>query len=68
MCIICQDWEKEKLTSKEAMRNISEMISSTKNHPLTDHLLDLANRIIDSEIPFQDTNPDLDKKWQEEQE
>lgn len=66
MCIVCLDWEKGKLTNKEAMKNLGEMLNSTKDDGIRDHLFGLSNKIIDSEFPPIAVDEELDLKWWEE--
>lgn len=66
MCQICLDWEKEKLTAKEAMRNIGEMIHSSKGKEESKHLLDLADKILSKEVPMNEADPGMDETWEKE--
>jgi hypothetical protein len=66
MCFVCQEWEKQRLTSDEAMRNIGEILYSSKDQDQVDHLIDLSNRIIDKEVPLKEVDPSLDKQWTDE--
>jgi len=52
MCILCKDWELGKLTSKEAFRNIGEILISANDKEL-DHLFELSNRILDSDLDIK---------------
>jgi hypothetical protein len=62
MCQICLDWEKEKLTAKEAMRNIGEAMLGGESQ----HLIDLAERIISKEVPLETTDAATDANWENE--
>lgn len=64
MCVICKDWERGKLTSKEALKNIGEVIY--KDNKLDKHLMDLSEKILDKEVPLSDNDEEMDKLWQEE--
>jgi hypothetical protein len=48
------EYEKGKLTSKEALANIGEMITSDKSEKEVEHFVDLANKILDKEFPFDE--------------
>lgn len=65
MCLICQEWEREKLTAKEAMRNIGEALMGAKEEE-KQHLIDLSGRIIDKEVPSVVTEPEKDLDWWDE--
>lgn len=65
MCKICSDWEKGKLTAKDAMRNIGEVISSASKKDAK-HLMDLSDRILDKDIPLKETDPVQDENWWKE--
>ena len=66
MCIICKEWELGKLTSKEALRNLGEMIlSSNDNKENPDHYYEISEKILDKEVPMMDTEEEMDD-WQEE--
>lgn len=50
MCVICIDWEKGKMTNKEALSALNEIIESDKTTADEfDHYLDLEDRILDKE-------------------
>lgn len=67
MCIACKDWEAGKITSQEALRNLGEMISSVdENSEEREHYLDASEKILDKEVPFIDTDSELDKSWHDE--
>ena len=59
MCLICLEWEKGKMTSKEAMRAMGESTESTE------HLLKLTERILDKDVPAGTApDPELDAEWE----
>jgi len=66
MCLICSDWEKEKLTVKEAMRNIGEILSGTTDPEKIEHLIDLSGRILDKDVPLRDSDVGMDANWEKE--
>lgn len=59
MCIICLEWEKEKLTSKEAFRAIGEMMTPDTQK----HLEELSEKILSKEVPMPETNADADEAF-----
>lgn len=59
MCIICLEWEKQKITSKEAFRAIGEMMNP-KNQK---HLEELSEKILTKEVPMEDTDPVADGEF-----
>jgi hypothetical protein len=65
MCIVCAQWEAGKLTSKEALRNLGEMIGSSDDEEKTGHYFEACDKIIDKEVPFLPEDEELNKKWQD---
>jgi hypothetical protein len=64
MCIICLDWEKGKMTSKEAMAAIKEVIGNADLNK-TEHLVRLAEKIIDKDVsPGTAQDSELDAEWE----
>jgi hypothetical protein len=58
-CIICLEWQKELMSSKEALANIGEMIENPNNSEEDVlHLLELSNKIVDREVPFEEWQSD----------
>lgn len=55
MCQICLEWEKEKMTNKEALNAIGELLSDSDEETKA-HLFDLVNRVIDEEELADDSN------------
>lgn len=67
MCVVCTDWLKGKMTSEEALRALGEFIQSNDEYNEENiHYFEAADKILDKEIEFNDTNPDLDKAWQDD--
>lgn len=60
--MLCVEWEKGKMTSKEVMRAMGEMVAgdSTK----AKHLTDLAARILDKDLPVGQSDQDQDAEWE----
>jgi len=59
-CLICRDLDH--LTSEEVMRNIGEMLKGASREQSA-HLLDLASKILDKDVPMEETDPGLDESW-----
>lgn len=59
MCIICQEWEKQKLTSKEAFRAIGEMMTPQTQK----HLEELSEKILQKEVPTTESDSQADADW-----
>jgi hypothetical protein len=62
MCVVCKEWEKGKLTNAEALRAIGEMPKSDPGDKK--HLIDLASRIMDKEVPMKESDTELDSEWE----
>ena len=65
MCIVCKDWEAGKLTSKEALRALGELIASAKPKE-KEHFFKVSEKILDKEVPVSETDEELDQSWHEE--
>jgi hypothetical protein len=54
MCIVCIDWIKGSLTSREAIKNMSEMVMSAADgeskEDLSAHFSELINKIVNKKI------------------
>lgn len=59
MCIICLEWEKQKLTSKEAFRAIGEMMTPENQK----HLEELSEKILQKEVPTTESDSQADADW-----
>jgi hypothetical protein len=57
-CIICIEFEKGKLTAKEALANLGEMISEKSTEDEVKHYFEAANKIVDKEVPFEEWQDD----------
>jgi hypothetical protein len=59
MCCVCTDWAKGSLTSKEALRNLGEMIESTdKGGQEEGHYFSVVEKILDKEMEASDNDPE----------
>ena len=61
MCIICTEWSKGKMTAKEAFRAIGETMNSDLKQ--VEHLTELSDRIMDTEIPLNTRNEQAEKDF-----
>lgn len=61
MCIICKDLDN--LTAEEAMRNIGELLISTSDKDQIKHLIEVSDKVMDRDVPMNDTDPGLDETW-----
>jgi len=61
MCIICTEWEKGKLTDKEAMAAVGEMIANAEDG--ADHYFELANKIVEKSVPPDNIDEEMDESW-----
>lgn len=69
MCIVCKDWQSGKLTSREAMRNLGELIGMKGEadlDPKIRHYYEAVEKIIDKEVPMPENDEELNHNWQEE--
>jgi len=49
MCLLCTQWELEKMSNKEAISAVGEILFTEENEENRKHFFDLINRIIDKE-------------------
>ena len=54
MCYLCTEYEKGKLTDKEAMKALGEMLVTEEDQDKKEHLFEVANKILDKENPFKE--------------
>lgn len=48
MCFICDDWEKNRLSSEKAFKLIGDSLKMVENEEDRDHLMELCDQIVDS--------------------
>lgn len=68
MCLICVEWQAGKLTTKDAMRNLGESINvatEEEDFEKVEHLVELSNKLMDADVPFEEQDEQLDKMWWE---
>jgi len=58
MCIICTEWQKGKLTAKEAFGAIGETLRADPKQ--AEHLTELSEKIMDKEVPMSERNEQAD--------
>jgi hypothetical protein len=63
MCVLCIEWEKGKMTSKEAFGAMQEIISTVSDK---NHLIELTNKILASDTPTDERDHEFEKQWSEE--
>jgi len=67
MCKVCVEWEMGKLTNKEALNILGELIGeSTADSKRHKHYYGVVEKILDKEVPMADADEELDQKWHEE--
>ena len=59
---MCVEWTKGKLTSKEALRNLGELINVGEETE-KDHYWGVIDKIMESELPTNETDEDLDAAY-----
>jgi hypothetical protein len=65
MCIVCKEWTAGRMTSKEALRNLGELMQSASLAGKA-HYDDVVEKILDKEVPLSDNDEELDQSWHEE--
>lgn len=63
MCIVCVEWQAGKLTNKEALRNLGEMISTQQDNS---HYYGVVDKIMEKELPSSDLDNEMDAAWHRE--
>ncbi len=58
-CMLCVEYEKGKMTSRETLANIGEMIDSTDDEEKKAHLFELADKVITKDMPFDEFDEDF---------
>jgi hypothetical protein len=55
MCVLCSQYEKEKMTSREILNAVGEMLDFTEDEEERAHLFGLVNQVLDDvENPLAD--------------
>jgi hypothetical protein len=54
------------MTSQEAFRAIGEVMHGNLDFKEQRHLEELSDRIMDKEVPFEEADLEIDKRWEEE--
>lgn len=63
MCLICDEWNSQKIDSKKAFEEIGKVLSFNKDKKITDHLMDLSDKILNKEVPEFKIDKSLEKQW-----
>lgn len=48
MCLLCDDWNSNQLSSEKAFKLIGQSLQIVENEEDRDHLMELCDRIVDS--------------------
>lgn len=65
MCLVCVQWQAGKLTNKEAIKNLGELIN-TDGDLGNEHFYRVIDDIMDKELPTSEPDSDLDAAWHRE--
>lgn len=49
MCCVCVDWERGKMTNREALRALGEMIDTNGTYEEQEHYIDMTEKIEEEE-------------------
>lgn len=64
MCDICDKWKKDEIDSKQAMVLIGEALKTRSGQRSgKTHLMSLASRILDNDVPFEKTDPKAERAF-----
>lgn len=63
MCLVCSQWQLGKLSNKEALSNLGEMIVSGGK---TDHYYEVVDKIMEKELGSSVSNDEMDLAWHKE--
>jgi len=64
MCDICDKWKNDEIDSKKAMVLIGEALKARGSRGSgKSHLMSLASKILDEEVPFKKTDPKAEKAF-----
>ena len=64
MCLVCVEWQAGKLTSKEALSAVGELINSESED--STHYYEVVEKIMDKEVPFASLDSEIDQRWHDE--
>lgn len=57
------------MTSEEALNALGELIQfNSVDNKENAHYFEVSKKILDKEVPFNDSDPELDKAWQDSKE
>lgn len=68
MCLVCSEWELGKLTNKEALRNLGELIRAEDRDNGEDngHYYQVVDKIMDDELGESSSDDEIDAAWHKE--
>lgn len=68
MCLVCAEWQAGKLTNKEALRNLGEMIAVPKeSNEENAHYFSVVDKIVEKDLGKEpETDAELDARWHSE--
>lgn len=68
MCLVCVEWQSGKLTNKEALRNLGEMIrvEDRDNGEDNGHYYKVVDDIMDKELGVSTSDSEIDAAWHKE--
>jgi hypothetical protein len=64
MCVVCKEWIAGKMTSKEALGNLGELMVGADSKGKA-HYEEVVEKILDKEVPVVQDD-ELDQSWYEE--
>lgn len=60
MCRICEDYENQKITAEQALRQIGQIESKDIS---SEHLIEFSGRLLDVLCPAELSNDEFDQQW-----
>lgn len=65
MCIVCKEWKAGKLTTKEALAALGELMSASPKKE-TKHYSKVYEDIMEKEVPMPESDEELNQNWHDE--
>lgn len=65
MCIVCTEWQAGKLTNKEALHNLGELIG-TETGAKSSHYYKVVDEVMEDEMGGTPVDQELDIAWHRE--
>lgn len=63
MCYICSDFKAKRITAEQAYKLINKTLARNTTAKEQAHLIALSDLIMDSDVPFKETNQEADEIW-----